>query len=121
MTETGYTEGMSQSSDTSGYRSLTPDEVAATIARNDEVFIVDIREPRDFLAGHIPHAIHLPADDFADRFSRELSPDDPVILVCEKGANSIAAAQFLRAQGFTNLATMTDGMRAWTGPLVRKG
>jgi rhodanese-related sulfurtransferase len=75
---------------------------------------------RPFRSGHIPEAIHLPAEDFADRFTRELSPDDPVILVCEKGANSEAAARFLVAQGFTDVATMAGGMLAWNGPLVVK-
>jgi rhodanese-related sulfurtransferase len=102
------------------YRTVTPDEVAAMLENGDEIFIVDVRDMRPFRAGHIPDAIHLPADDFADRFSRELSPDDTVILVCEKGATSGAAAEYLIAQGFTDVATMSGGMLAWTGPLVRK-
>lgn len=100
------------------FRQVSPEEVAAAIERGDEIFIVDIREMRPYRAGHIPEAIHLPAEDFADRFTKELSPDDPVILVCEKGANSVAAARFLLAQGFTDVSTMTGGMLAWTGPLV---
>ena len=96
-----------------GYRTLTPTEVAAVIERGDEVFLVDIREPRPFHAGHLPEAISLPAGDFAERYQREVNPDDPVILICEKGLNSIAAAQFLLSQGFTDVATMKGGMVAW--------
>jgi len=65
-----------------GYRSLSPAEVAAALERGDEVFVVDVREPRPYHAGHIPGAILLPAGDFADRYTREIDPDDAVILVC---------------------------------------
>ena len=98
-----------------GYRPLTIEEVQAQLDQGAEVFIVDVREPRAYYAGHIVDAILLPADDFADRFSRELSPDDPVILVCEKGLTSVAAAKFLVSQGFTDVSTMEGGMNAWTG------
>ena len=95
------------------FRRLTPAQVAHLIAQRAEVFLVDIREPRQFHAGHLPDAISLPADDFVDRYEREINPDDPVILICEKGLNSIAAAKFLIAQNFTDVATMEGGMTAW--------
>lgn len=82
---------------------------------------MDVREPRQFHAGHIQDAILLPADDFADRYTRELEPDDPVILVCERGRTSEAAARFLLQQGFTDVATMDGGMLAWNGPLESRG
>ncbi len=97
------------------YKTLSPDELAAKIAANEEIFIVDVREPRPFLARHIPDSIHLPADDFADRYTRELDADDEVILICEQGRNSEAAAKFLMSQGFTNVASLAGGLLAWTG------
>ncbi len=97
----------------------TADEVAARLNSGDEeIFLVDVREPRDFHKGHIKDAISLPAGDFADRFERELDADDAVILVCERGQTSDAAARFLLTQGFTNVTTMDGGMLAWGGPLV---
>ncbi|MBC8104701.1 MAG: rhodanese-like domain-containing protein [Cytophagales bacterium] len=106
---------MRQTNETS-CRTLTSDEVMAKLAAGEEIFIVDVREPRPFLARHIPDAIHLPADDFADRYTRELDADDAVILVCEHGRNSEAAVKFLLSQGFTNVASLQGGMNAWNGP-----
>lgn len=100
-------------------QTVSPADVAAALQRGDEVFIVDVREPRQFHAGHLPDAIFLPADTFADRYERELSSDDPVIVVCERGLTSEAAAKFLISQGFTDVATMEGGMQAWTGPLAK--
>jgi rhodanese-related sulfurtransferase len=102
---------------TASYRTLTSQELAAKLAAKEEVFIVDVRDPRPFLARHIPDSIHLPADDFADRYTRELDADDEVILICEYGKNSEAAAKFLMSQGFTNVASLEGGLAAWTGPV----
>jgi rhodanese-related sulfurtransferase len=102
------------------YRSLSPESVAAILERGDEIFVVDVREPRQYHAGHLPDAILLPAGDFADRYTREIDPDDIVILVCERGQTSEAAARFLLSQGFTNVATMEGGMNAWKGALVKQ-
>ena len=102
------------------YKTLTPVEVAEKLGRSgsgDEIFVVDVREPRPFRERHIPDAILLPAGEFADRYHRELDPEDEVILVCERGQNSEAAAHYLASLGFTNVATMTGGMSAWNGPV----
>ena len=95
----------------------TPQTVASRLRGEEEIFLIDVREPRDFHKGHIKDAISLPAGDFADRFERELDPGDAVIIVCERGQTSDAAARFLLTQDFTNVATMEGGMLAWTGPL----
>ena len=100
-----------------GYKVLDPDTVAAKAADRSDVFFVDLRDGRDWARGHIPEAISLPADVFADRYTREIDPGDEVILVCERGLTSEAAAKFLAAQGFFHVATMAGGMNAYTGPL----
>jgi rhodanese-related sulfurtransferase len=112
---------MERSAEPAPFKTLTPEEVAAKLAAGEEVFVVDVREPRDYHAGHIADALLLPADTFADRYARELDPDDEVILVCEKGLTSEAAARFLLSQGFSNVATMAGGMRAWAGPRESRG
>lgn len=109
-----HLEVMSEVSD----KTLSASEVAALVAGQSEVFLVDVRPMRAFRSGHIPGAIHLPADDFADRYARELDPGDEVIVVCERGLTSAEAAKFLASQGFTNVATMAGGMQNYPGPIV---
>lgn len=103
------------------YRTLSPAEIQARLDSGEELFLIDLREPRQYHAGHIADAILLPAGDFADRYTREIDAEDPVILVCEKGMTSDAAARFLIDQGFTDVATMEGGMLAWEGALVSRG
>ncbi len=113
-------------SDATPYKMLTAEQVRQQLERGtsaptgDEPFLLDVRDSRAYHAGHIPNAVSLPADVFADRYEREIEPDDPVILVCERGETSEAAARFLVSQGFQNVATMTGGMNAWSGPLDGK-
>ena len=115
----GYPAGMTTTDDepTTAYKTITPAEVAAKVAERTDVFLVDLRDGRDFARGHIPEAISLPADVFADRYAREIDADDGVILVCERGLTSEAAAKFLASQGFSDVATMAGGMTAYAGPL----
>lgn len=100
-----------------GYKVLTPAQVAARVARRTDAFLVDLRDGRDFARGHIPEAISLPADVFADRYAREIDADDEIILVCERGQTSEVAAKFLAGQNFSDVATMAGGMNAYDGPL----
>ncbi len=100
-----------------GYKTITPEEVQQKLARDEEVFVVDVRTPREYQQYHIPDAILLPTDEFADRFRRELNEDDEIILVCEHGIRSEAAASFLAGQQFENVATMTGGMSRYAGPV----
>lgn len=114
---------MSENAGANNYKVLSPEQVREQLHRDssaptgDEPFVLDVREARAFHAGHIPDAISLPADVFADRYEREIEPDDPVILVCERGETSEAAARFLVMQGFHHVTTMAGGMNAWSGPL----
>lgn len=99
------------------YRTVSPAEVEEKLARGEEIFVVDVRSPREFRLGHIPGAILLPSDQFGDRYHRELDREDAVILVCERGLTSEAAAGYLASLGFTDVATMAGGMSAYSGPI----
>ena len=75
--------------------------------------LVDVREPVEWNDGHIPGAIHIPLGDLAGR-TNELIKESPVIAVCRSGHRSLAAADELIAQGFTDVASLNGGMLAWT-------
>lgn len=100
-------------------KQLTPDEVQAKLERGEEIFVVDVRTPREYQQRHIPDAILLPTDEFADRFRRDLNEDDEIVVVCEHGVRSAAAAGFLISQGFENVSDMVGGMSRYAGPTVK--
>src|SRR5262249_44326880 len=57
-------------------------------------FIVDVREPDEFAAGHIPNATNLPLSQLRKRYS-ELPRDREIWLCCGVGQRAYFAARFL--------------------------
>lgn len=94
---------------------ITPTEVQAIAERGDNVRLVDVRQPWEYDHAHIPGVLLLPLGELPRRFASELDPNEPVICICEHGIRSAHAAQFLVAQGFSNVATMTGGMADYLG------
>jgi NADPH-dependent 2,4-dienoyl-CoA reductase/sulfur reductase-like enzyme/rhodanese-related sulfurtransferase len=61
--------------------------------------LVDVREPDEFAAGHIPGARNLPLSQLRDRF-RELVAAQPVTLYCGVGQRAYYATRFLAQHGY---------------------
>ncbi len=76
------------------------------------VTLVDVREPEEFVAGHVPGAINIPQADLAARLE-DLPQDQPVFVICHAGYRSLRASQFLRQVGFERVATVAGGTEAW--------
>jgi len=74
--------------------------------------VVDVREPREYDAGHIPGSKLLPLR-YIPQQGRALPQDLDVILVCRTGRRSRLAAFILQDMGFTKVYNMTGGMLAW--------
>jgi glyoxylase-like metal-dependent hydrolase (beta-lactamase superfamily II)/rhodanese-related sulfurtransferase len=82
--------------------------------------LVDVREPEEYVHGHVPGAINIPQAEIASRLG-ELPRDRRVLVICQLGMRSLRSAQFLKQAGFTQVATVTGGTSAWIGagrPLV---
>lgn len=90
-------------------------EVQAKLERGDSLCLVDVRQPWEYERRRIPGALLLPMDEFAARFAAELDPAAEIICVCEHGVRSEAAARYLAAQGYGNVATMVGGMAEYEG------
>jgi rhodanese-related sulfurtransferase len=103
-------------------QSITPAEAEALIAKG-EVDVVDVRDPRDWSSGHIPHARTVPlAALTAD--PRSALPHDGVVFVCAKGVRSLTAAKAAEAVGFERVFSVEGGTLGWSSaglPLVAEG
>lgn len=88
---------------------LDPQQAASRIRSG--AIVVDVREPQEWHAGHIPGALHIPLGQLAIR-SGELAQDVELIAVCRSGVRSAEATRALGQAGYavTNLA---GGMKAW--------
>jgi rhodanese-related sulfurtransferase len=98
-----------------------PPDVAATDVPAD-AFLLDVREPEEWTAGHAPGATHLPLGQLPQRLD-ELPRDTDIVCVCRGGGRSAQAAALLAGQGFA-VRNLDGGMLAWARagrPLVSEG
>ena len=90
--------------------------------RERGVLILDVREPAEWSAGHVPGALHVPrgmleakADlEYAGREPRLADRAQEIVIHCASGARSALAADALQQMGFTNVASMAGGFVAWS-------
>lgn len=101
--------------------SLTPDDVRQWIRqrREEDYIILDVRQPKEYEAGHIPGAALIPLPELPHRY-REVDGSRPVIVYCRSGNRSRSAVSFLIFQGYKEVFNMEGGMTAWNG-LVSSG
>ena len=74
------------------YAEVEPDEVKARIARGEDVFLLDVREPDEVEAWAYPIGVNIPLGQLGDRLD-ELPRDVTIVVACHVGGRSAAAAQ----------------------------
>ena len=75
-------------------------------------FILDVREPEEYGAGHIPGAVSIPQADLALRLD-EVPGDRDVLVVCAAGARSALASTFLKREGRQRITNLEGGTNGW--------
>jgi len=96
-------------------REVSLDDVRAMQARGEAFNLLDVREQDEWARGHLPGARHL-GKGIIERDIESTIPDvdAPIVLYCGGGYRSALAADALRLMGYTNVASMWGGWRAWT-------
>ena len=81
--------------------------------------IIDVREPDEFAAGHIPGAINIPRGMIdAQIWNHVGGPDKadkqrPIVLQCQAGRRASLAAQSLEQLGFTHATAVMMNLDDW--------
>ena len=83
--------------------------------QSEQLAIVDVRERQEFQSGHIPTAVNLPLSELETGY-KKLEPQYKYYIICQAGARSAAACQFLAMQGF-DVTNVSGGMNAWSGEI----
>lgn len=74
--------------------------------------VIDVREPHEYTAGHVPNAALIPVNSVYARRA-ELPQDQDVIFVCAVGQRSALAAEMAAAAGLTRIFNLDGGTEAW--------
>jgi sulfur-carrier protein adenylyltransferase/sulfurtransferase len=96
-------------------RRIAPSELQMMLADpqgRDTFMLVDVREPREFSAGHLPGAINMPMSEL-DRHLAELPAGSTAVFMCRSGGRSLrACGQALRG-GTVTPVQLEGGLLAW--------
>ena len=84
-----------------------------------EILFLDVREPAELQAdGWLPRSLHISMGEIPSRLG-ELASDEPIVVYCAHGMRSYEAGRFLMDNGFKDVASLSGGICAWTGPRER--
>src|SRR2546425_539050 len=92
---------------------ITVHDLLEWLEEGRDLVVIDVREPFEWLDGHIDGAIHLPMMESVAR--RDLAPPDrPKAVLCAGGLRSSTAISALKRRGIQHWYNVTGGMTAWT-------
>ena len=103
--------------------SLTTTQATLLINREDAV-VIDVRQPDEYIAGHLPESRNIPLGQIEERASElDKLKDTPLIMVCQSGSRSDGACKKLEKLGFSKLNNLAGGINAWkdAGLPLKKG
>ena len=87
-------------------------QVAASQVEPD-AYLLDVREPDEWTAGHAPDAHHIPMMEVPARLA-EIPTDTDVVVVCRSGGRSGQVVSYLLGNGWDNVRNLDGGMQSWS-------
>jgi len=100
--------------------------------QHEAILIVDVREPYEYHALHIPGSINVPRgilESACDYGYEETVPElvaartKTIVVVCRSGYRSVFAADTMQQMGYQHVWSLTTGLRGWNDseqPLIDK-
>ena len=79
---------------------------------DDDAYLLDVREPDEWEAGHAPGAHHVPMMEIPARMA-EIPDDRDVVVVCRSGGRSGQVVSYLTGNGWDNVRNLDGGMQSW--------
>ena len=103
------TEGITRTSQTT----IDSEELMLKIAANEDLYLLDVREPDELLKSKIDGAVNIPlADIFQPNGIDNIPTDKPVVVICGSG-NRATIATYALAQEDIDFQILEGGMKAW--------
>jgi len=93
---------------------ISAKDLKGMLDRDDNIFLVDVREPNEYEIVSIPGATLIPKGEFLNGSALEQLPQDKqIVLHCKSGARSAEVLAVLKAAGFSDAVHVGGGVLAW--------
>jgi len=111
-------------------REIMPWELSKRLAAGGAPMLLDVREPAEFALLRIPGSINVPRGVLEQSCEWDYDETVPllaagreqeIVVICRSGKRSALAADAMRRLGYTNVASLGNGVRGWNDfdqPLV---
>jgi rhodanese-related sulfurtransferase len=97
---------------------------AVQLMNNEDVVVLDVREPSETAAGKIAKAVQIPVGAISKRIGElDKHKDKTMLVYCKSGSRSGIACRELSKQGFEKVYSLDGGVMAWQDahlPLSKK-
>lgn len=90
----------------------TVHDLRRQLERDRELQVLDVRQPAEWQAGHIPGAMHISGGELPQRLD-EVPGKRPVAVICGSGYRSSVAASLLKQHGHDQVFNVLGGMSGW--------
>jgi len=92
---------------------LTVTELKAKLDAEEDIFVLDVREPHEYEIAKIPGTTLIPLGQLPKRVD-ELEATADIIVHCKMGGRSARAQQILKDMGFSRVTNLAGGILAWS-------
>ena len=76
---------------------ITPEEGKALIQQKEDLVIIDMRNPNEYVVEHYPNALNIPVNELEARLD-EVPAGRPVLVHCVRGMRSMRGYEILKEQ-----------------------
>ena len=100
-------------------KTIAMEEYRTVVDHPGEAIIIDVREPQEYAAGHVPGAVNIPRGVLEFQIWKHVgSPAapqmaKPLYLQCQSGNRASLAAQSLAELGFTQTTAVVMSLEEW--------
>ena len=94
-------------------RQVSAVELKTRIQNEQNLFLLDVREPNEFQYASIENSVLIPLNQIPQRLG-ELDLQQEIVVICHHGMRSQQAAGYLVNSGFQNVSNLTGGIDAWS-------
>ena len=93
---------------------ITAAELKAMLDREDDIFLIDVREQNEYEIVSIPGAVLIPKDQFLTGAALERLPQDRrIVLHCKSGVRSAECLTVVKNAGFSDAVHLGGGVLSW--------